>query len=102
MILSTPEKRAQPRVPFGALVEGGWLAAGDTLFDKTKSVQARVCADGSLVTDKAQKGSIHGLGAALQNQPSCNGWQYWHVTRDGKDVSIDQLRSEYRKSMQSD
>ena len=62
VILSTPEKRAQPRVPFGALVEGGWLAAGDTLFDKTKSVRARVCADGSLVTDKAQKGSIHGLG----------------------------------------
>ncbi len=102
MILSTSEKRAQPRVPFGALVEGGWLAAGDTLFNKTKSVRARVCADGSLVTDTAQKGSIHGLGAALQNQPSCNGWQYWHVTRDGKDVSIDDLRTEYRKSMQQD
>ena len=102
VILSTPEKRAQPRVPFGALVEGGWLAAGDTLFDKTKSVRARVCADGSLVTDKALKGSIHGLGATLQNQPSCNGWQYWHVTRDGKDVSIDLLRAEYRKSMKAD
>ena len=88
-------------MPFGALVEGGWLAAGDTLFDKTKSVRARVCADGSLVTDKAQKGSIHGLGATLQNQPSCNGWQYWHVTRDGKDVSIDLLRAEYRKSMKA-
>jgi len=102
VILTTSEKRAEPRVPFGALVEGGWLAAGDTLFDKTKSVRARVCADGSLVTDKAQKGSIHGLGATLQNQPSCNGWQYWHVTRDGKDVSIDLLRAEYRKSMKAD
>ena len=70
-ILTTAEKRAQPRVPFGALVEGGWLAAGDTLFDKAKLVRARVCADGSLLTDKKQKGSIHGLGAALQNQPSC-------------------------------
>ena len=30
-ILTTAEKRAQPRVPFGALVEGGWLAAGDNV-----------------------------------------------------------------------
>ena len=101
-ILTTAEKRAEPRVPFGALVEGGWLAAGDTLFDKAKHVRARVCADGSLLTDNKQKGSIHGLGAALQNQPSCNGWHYWHVSRNGRDVSIDSLRDEYRKSMQKD
>ena len=68
------------------------FAAANVLFNE----------DGSLVTDKAQKGSIHGLGATLQNQPSCNGWQYWHVTRDGKDVSIDLLRAEYRKSMKAD
>ncbi len=101
-ILIIDEKRAKPRVPFGALLEGGWVSAGDTLFDKTKLVRARICADGSLVTDNKQKGSIHGLGAALQNQPSCNGWEYWHVSRNGRDVSIDSLRDEYRKSMQKD
>ena len=87
-------------MPFGALVEGGWLAAGDTLFDKAKRVRARVCADGSLLTDNKQKGSINGLGDALQNQQSCNGWQYWHVSRNCRDVLIDSLRDEYRKSMQ--
>jgi modification methylase len=24
------------------------------------------------------RGSIHKLGATLQNAPSCNGWTWWH------------------------
>jgi hypothetical protein len=96
-LLDLTEKRAQPRVPFGALLEGGLLVAGDTLFDKTGQHQARIRADGSLVTKSKLSGSIHGLGASLQDQPSCNGWLYWHVRRDGKDICIDALRDEYRR-----
>ncbi len=96
-LLDLTEKRTQPRVPFGALLEGGLLAAGDTLFDKTGQHQARIRADGSLVTKSKLSGSIHGLGASLQDQPSCNGWLYWHVRRDGKDICIDVLRDEYRR-----
>ena len=96
-LLDLTEKRAQPRVPFGALLEGGLLVAGDTLFDKTGQHQARIRADGSLVTKSKLSGSIHGLGASLQDQPSCNGWLYWHVRRDGKDICIDVLRDEYRR-----
>lgn len=96
-LLEANERRDLPRVPFGALVEGGWLSAGDTLFDKTKTVHARIRVDGDLVTDKNEKGSIHRLGASLQNHPSCNGWNYWHVSRDGKDVCINELRDEYRR-----
>ena len=96
-LLDLTEKRAQPRVPFGALLEGGLLSAGDTLFDKTGQHQARIRADGSLVTKSKLSGSIHGLGASLQDQPSCNGWLYWHVRKDGKDICIDVLRDEYRR-----
>jgi len=38
------------------------------------------------------------LGAKLQELPSCNGWTFWHVTRDGKDVVIDSFRDEVRES----
>ena len=96
-LLDLTEKRAQPRVPFGALLEGGLLSAGDTLFDKTGQHQARIRADGSLVTKSKLSGSIHGLGASLQDQPSCNGWLYWHIRKDGKDICIDVLRDEYRR-----
>lgn len=95
-LLELTEKRAQPRVPFGALIEGGLLQTGDTLFDKSGQHQARIRADGSLITKSRLSGSIHGLGAKLQDQPSCNGWQYWHIRKNGKDICIDQLREEYR------
>ena len=96
-LLDLTEKRAQPRVPFGALIEGGLLRTGDTLFDKTGQFQARIRADGSLVTKSNQSGSIHGLGASLQDQPSCNGWLYWHVRKDGREICIDTLRDQYRQ-----
>jgi hypothetical protein len=73
------------------------LRTGDTLFDKTGQFQARIRADGSLVTKSNQSGSIHGLGASLQDQPSCNGWLYWHVRKDGREICIDTLRDQYRQ-----
>ena len=95
-VLEISEKRAQPRVAFGALIEGGFIDVGDEVFSSNGKFKARVRADGSLVTSKNQTGSIHGLGATLQDQPSCNGWQFWYVRQDGQTVSIDDLRQRYR------
>ncbi len=100
-ILETSQKRTEPRVPFGALVEGGLLNVGDQLFDSRKKFSARIRTDASLITKDSQTGSIHGLGASLQNQPSCNGWQFWYVMKAGKMVSIDELRQSYRKQTAS-
>ncbi|MGE0212793.1 MAG: site-specific DNA-methyltransferase, partial [Parvibaculaceae bacterium] len=41
-------KRAEPRVPFGALVERGLIKPGDTLYDPNERHAARVRADGSI------------------------------------------------------
>jgi modification methylase len=38
------------------------------------------------------QGSIHKVGAAVQNAPSCNGWTFWHFDREGTLVAIDSLR----------
>ena len=93
----TRAKRAEPRVPFGQLVERGLLRPGEMLVN-ARGQQARVRADGTLVADEI-RGSIHQVGAALDGAPSCNGWTYWSFTRDGQRVPIDILRQQIRSEM---
>ena len=57
-----------------------------------RRVSAVVAADGTVVAD-AIRGSIHKVGAAVQNAPSCNGWTFWHFEKDGRLVPLDVLRS---------
>jgi modification methylase len=94
-LATTPSKRDAPRVSFGSCVERGLIAAGTRLFDKQRRVSAVVTSDGSLVAGEF-RGSIHKVGAAVQNAPSCNGWTFWHFERDGALVPLDVLRSESR------
>ena len=93
----TRSKRAEPRVPFGQLVERGLLRPGEEL-QSPKGHRAKVRADGTLTTG-GDTGSIHQVGAKLENAPSCNGWTYWHFRRDGKTVPIDTLRQQIRDEM---
>ena len=90
-LTGVPSKRDAPRVPFGSLVERGVLEAGTKLFDRMRRVSAVVCADGSVAAGSV-RGSIHKVGAAVQNAPSCNGWTFWHFERDGVLVALDVLR----------
>ena len=93
-------KRAEPRVPFGQLVERGLLRPGEALYSPRGQV-AKVRADGTLIGHDV-KGSIHQVGAHLEGAPSCNGWTYWHFKRDGKTVPIDLLRRQIRAEMERD
>ncbi len=86
-----PAGRDAPRIAFGTFVESGALPAGTRLFDRQRRVTATVNADGSLVSG-AHRGSIHQVGAALQNAPSCNGWTFWHFEREGRLLPLDTLR----------
>lgn len=85
---------AAPRVPFGTLVETGYIQPGTRVYDLKRRWSAIVRADGSLITD-AGHGSIHKLGATLQNAPSCNGWTFWHYEADDGLKPIDALRQTY-------
>jgi hypothetical protein len=71
------------------------IKAGETLCTrKTYSTTAFVLSDGKLEYKK-QVGSIHRLGALIQQTPSCNGWKFWYIVRDDKPVLIDDLRNDY-------
>ncbi len=89
----TPNKREAARIPFGSLVERGLIAPGTEVTDKQRRVRATVSADGTLLSGSLH-GSIHQVGAAVQNAPSCNGWTFWHFDRGGALVALDVLRTE--------
>lgn len=101
-LLHRPGKKEEPRIPFGWLIEQGMIKPGAILTDQKNNVEAKVGADGSIIVDQGRdkfRGSIHKVGAALQNAPSCNGWTYWHY-KDGKNrFPIDRLRQKVRDEM---
>jgi modification methylase len=88
------ESRSAPRVAFGILVESGLVPAGSVLIDSKRRWTASVRADGSIACG-AHAGSIHKVGAALQNAPSCNGWTFWHVEQRGDLQPLDALRQQH-------
>jgi modification methylase len=92
-LATSPTKRDAPRISFGSFVESGAVLPGTVLTDRMRKVRATVAADGTLICGTIQ-GSIHKVGAAVQNAPSCNGWIFWHLERDGVLAPIDILRSE--------
>ncbi|WP_395673254.1 site-specific DNA-methyltransferase [Phenylobacterium sp.] len=94
----TGSKRAEPRVPFGQIVEAGLLRPGDVLYCSKGRNAARVRADGSLVVGE-MAGSIHKVGAMVQSVPACNGWTYWHFKSDAGLAPIDVLRAKVRSQM---
>ena len=91
-------KRAEPRVPFGTIVELGILEPGITLTDERGRVRAEVRADGTLAV-AGQQGSIHRLGAQVQGKTACNGWTFWHFEAEGVRKPIDALREEARRQL---
>jgi modification methylase len=91
-------KREEVRIPFGTLIEQGLLRPGDAIYSPRGDISARVRSDGSIhVGDTA--GSIHRVGAAVQQATACNGWTYWHVRTDAGLMPVDLLRREIRARM---
>ena len=95
---TVPDKREQPRVAFGVLVEAGLVPAGTALMDSKRRWVASVRADGSIACE-THAGSIHKVGAALQSAPSCNGWTFWHVEQGGALQPLDALRQQHLSAL---
>ena len=96
--LALESKREAPRIPFGNLIERGLIRPGEVLFDQTRRHQARVRADGSLISAE-HRGSIHSVGALVQGAAACNGWAFWYVQRNGQPLPIDTLRQLVRAEL---
>ena len=84
-----------PKVPFGNLIEKGLIKAGEKIYSKDKQFLATVLANAGIETDNGFVASIHKVSATLLNKQSNNGWKFWYVVRNGKMISIDDLRQQY-------
>ncbi len=85
-----------PKVPFGNLLEKGFVKIGENIFSKDKKQKAIINANASISLN-GFVGSIHKVLQMFLDKKSHNGWKYWYVERDNKLVLIDKLRDEYRK-----
>ncbi|WP_158915122.1 site-specific DNA-methyltransferase [Caulobacter sp. S45] len=94
----TTSKRSEPRIPFGMILEAGLLHAGDELYCPKGKRSARVRADGSLISGE-MSGSIHKLGALVDEATACNGWTFWHMKTDRGLAPIDVLRVRVRAGL---
>ena len=87
----------KPKVPFGSLIENGFIKVGEILYSKDEKYKAEVLANASIRND-GEVGSIHKISAKILNKNANNGWDFWYIKRDNKMKSIDELRYEYIKS----
>jgi len=95
-LLEYPIERPIPKVPFGNLIEKGFIKIGEYLFSHDKKYQAQVLSDASLQWNE-EVGSIHKISSLILKKPSNNGWKYWFVEKEGKKICIDDFRTEYSK-----
>lgn len=89
-----PAEAKKPKVPFGNLIESGFIKPGEKIFSKDKKHKAEVLANATIVSNDIS-GSIHSVSAQVLGKPSNNGWTFWFVERDHNLKSIDDLRKEY-------
>ncbi len=97
-----PSRQKLRRIPFGALLEGGLLLPGQTLyFGRQGEITATVLADGHLRC-RGTVGSIHQVASAILQAP-CNGWEHWYYRDEasGERVIIDGLRQQMRRTVPS-
>jgi modification methylase len=95
------DRRPEPRIPFGTLLERGLLQPGQSLyFGKQGELPATVLANGHLRYEN-YSGSIHQVARLIMDAP-CNGWDYWYYLDEetGERMTIDRLRQRIRDEVE--
>ncbi len=86
------EPRRRSRIPFGFLLEAGFLIPGQNLYLVNKEeITATILANGQLQCG-VQTGSIHSLAKLLLQNTPVNGWDSWLYEDHGIKKTIDELR----------
>lgn len=92
------EKPKQSRVPFGALLESGYLNPGQSLFFIESGVRAKILSNGHIKCGDIT-GSIHGVAKALMDGAPVNGWDVWfYKDANRKRQPLNNLRIKYRET----
>lgn len=87
----------EKRIPFGSLVENGYLKIGQILYFENKKVTAKILANGHIQCGKVT-GSIHSVAKSLMKNAPVNGWDVWYYKERGKLKNINILREKIRSA----
>lgn len=100
-VLTLTIHRKKPRVPFGNLVENGYLRAGQELYFRKKDKEVAIVLASGAIKWNEMVGSIHKIGTAIRKAP-CNGWDHWYYKdpMTGEKKLIDELRYKYVREME--
>lgn len=98
-LLAVGSKRRERQVVLATLLEEGWIEVGAELVSKTGR-KARLRADGKIVSGTLE-GSIHSVGKAVGNRPSCNGWEFWFFEEGGRLLPLDELRRRRQSALEA-
>ncbi len=88
------------KIPFSDLLKKGLIEPGERIFNARENIRAIILPNGNLKFKK-KEGSIHKIGAYVQNKPACNGWTHWFVRYNNKIVSINDHRNFLRDESSS-
>jgi modification methylase len=89
------EQERRPRIPFESLVKEKIIQAGDVLYARKGRGAAALVLENGALQYQGVTGSIHKIGAMIQQTPSCNGWKFWYTVTNNGSCLIDELRAEY-------
>jgi len=98
-----PALRQRIRLPFGTLLEDGYLHPGDILYlGPDSAIQAVITPQGKLAVD-GLIGSIHKVASQLQDRQA-NGWTDWYYydASDHQRHPIDKLRQQILSSQETE
>lgn len=97
LFIKIEEKKSENKVPFKTLIDCHYLYENDVIYFKGKTEYKAIVQKDGCINYKDIIGSIHKVGALIQNSPSCNGWTAWQIKRGQDMVYIDELRKQYNK-----
>lgn len=101
-VFNFPQKRNQPRIPFGVLIERGMLKPGQKLYlEKSETNEATILANGHIKLGDIT-GTIHQVARESFGTP-CNGWEHWYFKDDSSNefIILDELRKIIRNELTS-
>ncbi len=97
-LLDYPLEIKPKRLPFGSLIENGYIKAGEYLYSENQKYRALVLANGTL-SYEGKFGSIHKISAMILTKPANNGWTFWYVKRGNILISINDFRQKLLKEI---
>jgi len=88
-----------PKVPMTKLIEFDYIHPGQKLYNKDKSKEVVITASG-YVNDGEEELSIHKMSAKLLGLTNNNGWDYFWLENNNKElITLDSLRYKYQEEV---